>query len=106
VIVDSVTYIACAGLGLTIDGESIPYVAGWAEDGALDAVNRFATTIDRLPPDRERDHRLCGYRFALSAEPPGRMRVPTIHGPGTLLTAASISQHRRARPAPLRGRPT
>lgn len=48
VMVDTITYIVCAGLGLTIDGESIPYVAGWGEDGALDAVNHFATTIDRL----------------------------------------------------------
>jgi hypothetical protein len=48
VMVDTITYIVCAGLGLTIDGESIPYIAGWGEDGALDAVNRFATTIDRL----------------------------------------------------------
>ena len=41
-------HIVCAGLGLTIDGESIPYVAGWGEDGALDAVNHFATTIDQI----------------------------------------------------------
>ena len=48
VMVDTITYIVCAGLGLAIDGESIPYVAGWGEDGALDAVNQFAATIDRL----------------------------------------------------------
>jgi hypothetical protein len=46
--VDTITYIVCAGLGLAIDGESIPYVAGWGENGALDAVNQFATMIDRL----------------------------------------------------------
>jgi hypothetical protein len=39
VMVDTVTYIVCAGLGLAIDGESVPYVAGWGEHGALDAVN-------------------------------------------------------------------
>jgi hypothetical protein len=44
--VDTVTYIVCAGLGLAIDGESVPYVAGWGEDGALDAVNQFAATIE------------------------------------------------------------
>jgi antirestriction protein ArdC len=48
VMVDTVTYMVCAGLGLAIDGESVPYVAGWGEDGALDAVNRFAATIDQL----------------------------------------------------------
>jgi hypothetical protein len=48
VMVDTITYIVCSGLGLAIDGESIPYVAGWGENGALDAVNHFATMIDRL----------------------------------------------------------
>jgi hypothetical protein len=45
-----VAYIVCAGLGLglAIDGESVPYVAGWGEHGALDAVNHFAATIDDL----------------------------------------------------------
>jgi hypothetical protein len=48
VLVDTITYIVCAGLGLAIDGETIPYVAGWGEHGALDAVNQFANTIDQL----------------------------------------------------------
>ncbi len=34
VIVDTVTYLACASAGLDVSGESIPYVAGWGEDGA------------------------------------------------------------------------
>ncbi len=46
--VDTVTYIVCAGLGLAIDGESVSYVAGWGEHGALEAVNQFAATIDDL----------------------------------------------------------
>jgi antirestriction protein ArdC len=53
VMVDTITYIVCSGLGLAIDGESIPYVTGWGEDGALDAVNHFATTIDRLAREIE-----------------------------------------------------
>src|SRR5207249_7353779 len=48
VIVDTVTYVVCAGVGLAVDGESIPYVAGWGEDGALEAVTHFADTIDSL----------------------------------------------------------
>jgi hypothetical protein len=48
VLVDTITYIVCAGLGLAIDGETVPYVAGWGEHGALDAVNQFANTIDQL----------------------------------------------------------
>jgi hypothetical protein len=48
VIVDTVTFVVCAGAGLVVDGESIPYVAGWGEDGALAAVSEFAETIDTL----------------------------------------------------------
>jgi hypothetical protein len=48
VIVDTVTYVVCAGAGLAVDGESIPYVAGWGEGGALEAVTDFAETIDTL----------------------------------------------------------
>jgi len=36
------------GLGLDISGETVPYVAGWGEDGALDAVTQFAQLIDDL----------------------------------------------------------
>jgi hypothetical protein len=48
VIVDTVTHLACASVGLDVSGESIPYVAGWGEDGALEAVSGFARTIDQL----------------------------------------------------------
>ncbi len=30
------------------DGESVPYVAGWGEDGAIEAVSAFAQTIDSI----------------------------------------------------------
>ena len=48
VIVDTVTFIVCAGTGLDVGGESIPYVAGWGESGALEAVTRFAGVIDTI----------------------------------------------------------
>jgi hypothetical protein len=48
VIVDTVTYLAAASVGLAVDGETIPYVAGWGEDGALEAVTEFAETIDQV----------------------------------------------------------
>lgn len=48
VIVDTVTFVVCGSVGLDVGGESISYVAGWGEDGALDAVMRFAETIDAL----------------------------------------------------------
>ena len=46
VLVDCVTYICCASVHLDVGGESIPYVAGWGEDGALDAIREYAQTLD------------------------------------------------------------
>jgi hypothetical protein len=38
----------CAGAGLNVSGESVPYVAGWGQDDAAAAVRRFAATIDEV----------------------------------------------------------
>jgi hypothetical protein len=46
--VDCVTYVVCSSAGLDVGGESIPYVAGWGEDGALDAIREYAETIDAI----------------------------------------------------------
>jgi hypothetical protein len=48
VIVDTTTLVVLGGLGLDVSGETVPYVAGWGEDGALDAVTQFARLIDDL----------------------------------------------------------
>jgi hypothetical protein len=48
VLVDCVTYIVCSSVGLDVGGESIPYIAGWGEDGALDAIRDYAQTIDTI----------------------------------------------------------
>ena len=42
------THLAAASVGLDISGESVPYVAGWGENGALEAVTAFAARIDEL----------------------------------------------------------
>ncbi len=47
VIVDTLTYVVCAGAGLRV-AESVSYVAGWGEDGALEAVSEFAGVIDAI----------------------------------------------------------
>lgn len=47
-IVDTAAHSAAASVGLDVSGESVPYVAGWGQDGALEAVTTFATTIDDL----------------------------------------------------------
>ena len=46
VLVDTVTFIVCGSIGLDTSGSSVPYVAGWGEDGALDAIRAYARTID------------------------------------------------------------
>lgn len=48
VLVDCVTYVVCASVGLDVGGESIPYIAGWGEDGALDAIREYAETVDAI----------------------------------------------------------
>jgi len=48
VIVDCVTHICCSGAGLDVGGESVPYIAGWGQDGAIEAVSEFAQTIDSI----------------------------------------------------------
>lgn len=48
VIVDTATVIALGAAGLDTTGETIPYIAGWGEDGALQAVTEFATLINDL----------------------------------------------------------
>jgi len=48
VIVDTTTLIILGAAGLDISGESVPYVAGWGENGALEAVTQFAQLIDKL----------------------------------------------------------
>src|SRR3954452_6078712 len=57
VIVDTVTLIVCGSVGLDVGGESIPYVAGWGEDGALEAITDFAATIDTIA--RRLEHALA-----------------------------------------------
>ena len=48
VLVDTVTYCVLGATGLDVGGESIPYIAGWGEDGALDAIREYAQTIDTI----------------------------------------------------------
>jgi hypothetical protein len=48
VLVDCVTYCVLGSVGLDVGRESIPYVAGWGEDGALDAIREYAETIDTI----------------------------------------------------------
>ncbi len=48
VIVETAATIVCGSLGLDTSGESIPYIAGWGEDGDLEAIRKHAETVDRI----------------------------------------------------------
>jgi hypothetical protein len=48
VIVDTTTLIVLSAFGLDVSGETIPYVASWGENGAVEAVSEFAQLIDGL----------------------------------------------------------
>jgi hypothetical protein len=48
IVVDTTTLVVLGGLGLDVSGETVPHVAGWCENGALDAVTHFAQLIDDL----------------------------------------------------------
>ena len=48
VLVDTVTYIVCGSLCLDATGSTVPYIAGWGEDGELNAIREYAETIDKL----------------------------------------------------------
>lgn len=59
VIVECAAFVVAAGLHLETGGESIPYVAGWGEDGALEAVSEAAELIDEIA--RRIEDSLAGY---------------------------------------------
>ena len=46
-LVESITYIVCAGIGLDTSCESVPYVAGW-DDEDLSPLREFAGVVDEL----------------------------------------------------------
>lgn len=74
VMVETVTLVAASTVGLAIDGEAIPYVSGWGEDGALEAVTEFAETIDQTA--RRIEDVLLAAMESGSAEPTQHARSP------------------------------
>jgi hypothetical protein len=48
VIVDTVSYIVCAGRGLDVSASSVPYVTGWGDQHAGETIERFAGVIDQI----------------------------------------------------------
>jgi antirestriction protein ArdC len=48
VIVETAAVIVCGALGLDTSGESIPYIAGWGEANDLEAIGKYAATVDEI----------------------------------------------------------
>jgi antirestriction protein ArdC len=48
VVVESVAFTVCAGLGLDTAADSVPYVAGWGGAEAANQVEHYAQLVDRL----------------------------------------------------------
>jgi len=47
-VVEAVAYVVCAGAGLDTRADSVPYIAGWAGDDALEQLQKAAELIDGL----------------------------------------------------------
>jgi antirestriction protein ArdC len=47
-VVDAIAFIVCAGAGLDTGADSVPYIAGWAGDDALEQLQKAAELIDDL----------------------------------------------------------
>ena len=48
VVAESVSYAVCSTVGLDVSGYSIPYIAGWGGEDAMEPIERYAELIDRL----------------------------------------------------------
>jgi len=73
--VETATLLAASTVGLAVDGETIPYVSGWGEHGASEAVTEFAETIDQVA------RRIEEVLLAASEQAPGN-RCAVRHEPG------------------------
>jgi hypothetical protein len=47
-VVEAVAYIVCAGAGLDTSADSVPCIAGWAGDGALEQLQKAVELVDGI----------------------------------------------------------
>lgn len=78
-VVESVAFTVCGGLGIDMTGASIPYLASWAEQAPLQTIEGTANLIDRLarpprPPHRGRCRRPASGRGA-GGDPGSRREI-------------------------------
>jgi hypothetical protein len=48
VMVDTATQIVLSNAGLDVSGDAVPYISGWGESGALEAITQYAEKIDEV----------------------------------------------------------
>lgn len=53
VIVDAATYIVCAGIGLDVSVESVPYIAGWGGENVVEKLEAVAKVIHAVAHEIE-----------------------------------------------------
>jgi antirestriction protein ArdC len=53
VLVETAAVIVCASLGLDTSGESIPYIASWGEANDVEAIGKYAATVDEIASELE-----------------------------------------------------
>jgi len=88
-IVESVACIVCAGAGLDTSSESVPYLAGWNPDQAVERIELLTGTIDAIARAIERaldpDHSRADTPVALtSVVAPGGSQSGGALDPGQL----------------------
>jgi antirestriction protein ArdC len=97
-IVESVACIVCGSVGLDTSTESLPYLASWNPDQAVERIELLAGTIDQTARAIER---------ALDTAAAGRRRLSARlreeHGPQPARQAAPTAEGKHARAA---GRPS
>jgi hypothetical protein len=82
VIADCVSFVVGSGVGLDLGGETIPYVAGWGESGALEAVSEFAATIDTMARRIEEALDAHRQRGSGGSSPVGSPLTHALRSPG------------------------
>jgi hypothetical protein len=79
VLVDTATHIVLSNAGLDVSGETVPYISGWGESGALDAITEYAAKIDEVASLLE-----------AAISPRSDAEAPTPEGGGGRLAFATV----------------
>lgn len=87
-IVESVAYVVCASVGLDTSGESVPYLAGWNPDQAVERIQLLTGTIDQIA--RAIEHALDRDNTSGAELLEDTTATPTEDGPSTVLDSGQL----------------